>query len=166
MRCAGLLAGVGIGVGAGPALLVSAGPPPLPLVVDASVVRSGEVGVMAGAHLLAEAEVRPGPQGAAQGWLELTSETSVPVLVTVQDVGLPTGLEEELWLRVTLGDVVVFDGPQTELRSGTSRPTALDPGAVVPIGITASLPATAPDEHQGRRAELRLQLASPGDTVP
>lgn len=165
MRGAGLLAGVGIGVQLGPTMELSAGPPPLPLIVDASIVRSGEVGVRAGAHLLAGAEVRPGPDGTAQGWLELTSETSVPVLVTVQDVGLPTGLEEELWLRVTLGDVVVFEGPQTELRSRTSRPAALDPGVVVPIGITASLPPTAPDEHQGRRAELRLQLASPVDTA-
>ena len=160
-RAAGLAAGVGIACAAAPSFEVAAGPPALPLVVNASVVRSGEVGTVAGGQLLTGAEVRPGPDGSVQGRLGLASETSVPVDLTVQDVGLPTGLEEQLWLRVTLGDVVVFDGTQAQLRRSPSLPARVLPGTEVPIGITASLPTGGPDGHQGRRTELKLRISSP-----
>jgi hypothetical protein len=161
LRGAGLLAGAGIAVHALPSFQIPDGPPPLPLVVDATVVRSGEVGTVDGSVLLSEADVRPGPHGTASGWLELASETSKPVDVTVQDVGLPIGLENELWVRVTLGDAVVFDGSEAHLRSTPSTAVRVPPGAEVPIGITVSLPPGVPDGHQGRHTELKLRVASP-----
>jgi len=161
LRGAGLLAGAALAVHALPTFQIPDGPPPLPLVVDATVVRSGEVGTVGGSVLLSEADVRPGPQGRATGGLELASETSSPVDVTVQDIGLPIGLENELWVRVTLGDAVVFDGSQEHLRSAPSTAVRVAPGAEVPIGITVSLPPGAPDGHQGRHTELKLRVASP-----
>jgi hypothetical protein len=161
LRGAGLLAGAGLAVHALPTFSIPAGPPPLPLVVDAVVVRSGEVGTVDGSVLLSDADVRPGPRGAATGGLELASETSRPVDVTVQDVGLPIGLENELWVRVTLGGTVVFDGSQEHLRKAPSTPVRVAPGAEVPIGITVSLPQGVSDGHQGRHTELKLRVASP-----
>jgi hypothetical protein len=161
LRGAGLLAGAGIAVHLLPSFQIPDGPPPLPLVVDATVVRSGEVGTVDGSLLLSQADVRPGSDGTASGWLELASETSSPVDVTVQDVGLPIGLENELWVRVTLGDTVVFNGSQAQLRSTPSTAVRVPPGAEVPIGITVSLPQGVSDGHQGRHTELKLRVASP-----
>lgn len=161
LRGAGLLAGAGLAVHALPTFQIPAGPPPLPLVVDAVVVRSGEVGTVDGSVLLNEVDVRPGPHGTATGRLDLASETSSPVDVTVQDVGLPIGLENELWVRVTLGGTVVFDGSQEHLRKAPSTAVRVAPGAEVPIGITVSLPPGVPDGHQGRHTELKLRVASP-----
>jgi hypothetical protein len=161
MRVVGAVAGAILAGHAVPYFAVAAGPQPLPMVVDASLVRSGEVGMVDSGLLLVGAEVDPGPAGSAEGRLGLASETPVPVAVTLQDVGLPSGLEEQIWLRITLGDVVVFQGTQAQLRHTPSQPFLLAPGAVVPIGITVSLPADGSAAAHGRHIELRLQVLSP-----
>lgn len=160
MRTASFVAGIALAVHAVPSFAIAVGPPPLPLTVDASLVRSGEVGVAAGGLLMTGAHVRPGPEGSAVGRLGLISETSKPVNVTLQDIGLPSGLEDQIWLRVTLSDVLVFAGTQAQLRTAPSRPIRLAPGAEVPIEITVSLP-TGTTRSAGRHIELRLRVASP-----
>ncbi|TKJ20120.1 hypothetical protein [Blastococcus sp. CCUG 61487] len=159
LRIAGLVAGVGLVLLGGPALTPAAGPAPLPLTVDASLVRSGEIGVE-GAGLLVGAEVRPEPGGAARGRQGLVSQTSVPVDVTLQDVGPPTGWEEHLWLRIALGDAVIFHGPRSSLRQTTSSPVRMAPGTRADVDVEVSLPPGAPDVHQGRRTDVRLLIAS------
>lgn len=159
LRVAGLAAGVGAVLLGTPVLTPAAGPAPLPLTVDASLVRSGEVGVE-GAGLLVGAVVRPGADGAAHGRQSLVSQTSVPVDVTLQDVGPPTGWEEHLWLRIALDDVVIFHGPLSSLRLTTSSPVRMAPGTRADVDLEVSVPPGAPDVHQGRRTELRLQIAS------
>jgi hypothetical protein len=106
------------------------------------------------------AQIRPGSEGSAHGRLGLISETSKPVNVTLQDIGLPSGLEDQIWLRVTLSDVLVFSGTQAQLKKAPSRPIRLAPGAEVPIEITVSLPSGA-TESAGRHTELRLRVVSP-----
>lgn len=161
VRVAGLSAGVGLVLLGTPVLTPAAGPAPLPLTVDASIVRSGEVGVEgAGAGLLVGAAVRPGPDGAARARQILGSQTSIPVDVTLQDVGPPTGWEEYLWLRIALDDVVIFHGPQSSLRQTTSSPVRVAPGTRVDVDVEVSLPTGTPDVYQGRRTELRLLIAS------
>jgi hypothetical protein len=159
LRVAGLAAGVGLVLLGTPALTPAAGPTALPLTVDASLVRSGEVGVE-GAGLLVGAEVRPEPGGTASGRQGLVSQTSIPVDVTLQDVGPPTVWEEHLWLRIALDDVVIFHGPRSSLRQTTSSPVRVAPGMRADVDVEVSLPAGVPDVHQGRRTELRLQIAS------
>ena len=95
--------------------------------------------------------------------MELVSETASPVDVRVQDVGVPVGIEEQVWVRVTLGGVVVFEGSQAQLRSAPSRATLLRPGAHAELAVTVSLPATGADMVHGRHSELRLRIASPVD---
>lgn len=160
LRVAGVLLGAGLVLLALPSLTPAAGPPELPLTVDASVLRSGEVGVDGAEQLLSSAEVRPTAQGAALARTDLVSQTALPVDVSVQEVGPPTGWEEHLWLRIALGDVVVFDGPRTGLRPAPSVPVRLAPGMHLPLAVSVSLAPGAPDVHQGRRMELRFQLTS------
>lgn len=160
------MAGVALAVYAAPHFAVAAGPPALPLTVDATLVRSGEVGPVDGGLLLTGAEVDPGPGGSTQGRLALASETSVPVDVTLQDVGLPSGLEDQIWLRVTLSGVEVFQGTQAQLRDTPSRPFRLAPGDVAPIEITVSLPTGGSGEAHGRHIELRLRILSPAAADP
>lgn len=159
LRIAGLAVGVSLVLLGTPVLTPAAGPAALPLTVDASLVRSGEVGVE-GAGLLVGVAVRPGPDGAAHGRQDLVSQTSTPVDVTLQDVGPPTGWEEHLWLRIALDDVVIFHGPQSSLRQTTSSPVRMAPGTRAAVDVEVSLPPGAPDVHQGRRIELRLLIAS------
>jgi hypothetical protein len=144
-----------------PGLQVDTGPPPLPLAVSVSVVRSGEVGLVDGGQLLAEADVRSGDDGTARGRLDLASETSVPIELSVHDIGSPIGLEDQLWLRVTLGDALVFEGTQARLRQSSSRSLTISPGATVPIDVTVGLLPGADARAAGRRTELRLQIVSP-----
>jgi hypothetical protein len=160
VRTASLLAGLALALYAVPQFAIAAGPPPLPLTVDASIVRSGEVGVPDGGLLLTGSQIRPSRGESATGRLELISETSKPVDVTVQDIGLPSGLEDQIWLRVTLNGVVVFQGPQTRLRQTPSRSFRLLPGAEVPIEITVALPGHS-TESAGRHTELRVRVVSP-----
>jgi hypothetical protein len=144
-----------------PGLRVDSGPPSLPLAVSVSVVRSGEVGLVEGGLLLVEADVRSGEAGTARGRLDLASETSVPIELSVHDVGLPIGLEDQLWLRVTLSDELVFEGTQARLRQSSSRSLTISPGATVPIDVTVGLLPGADARAAGRRTELRLQIVSP-----
>jgi hypothetical protein len=150
-----------LAVAAAPALAVPPGPAPLPLVVDASVVRSGEVGFEGSGQLLSGTEVRAGPAGGATGSLALVSQTSVPVQLTVQDVGPPIGEEEHLWVRIALDGTAVFDGPRSALRSTTSSPLTVAPGGRAQLHVWVGLRPGAPAVFQGRRVELRLQIASP-----
>jgi hypothetical protein len=142
-------------------LQVPDGPPSLPLAVSVSVVRSGEVGLTDGGQLLVDAQVRAGDAGTAQGRLPLVSETAVPVDVSVHDVGSPIGLEEQLWLRVTFGDALVFEGTQAQLRRSSSQSLRVSPGATVPIDVTVGLLPGADARAAGRRTEIKLQLVSP-----
>lgn len=161
LRIAGAVVGAGLALLALPALTPAAGPPALPLTVDASLVRSGEVGVDGAGHLLTGAEVRPTAQGGgAQAGIDLISQTRLPVDVTVQEIGPPTGWEEQLWLRIVLGDVVVFDGPRSSLRLSPSAPVRLAPGTLLPLDLSVTLAPGAPDVHQGRRTELRFLVIS------
>lgn len=160
LRVAGATAGAGLALLALPALTPAAGPPALPLVVDASLVRSGEVGVDGAGQLLTGAEVRPTAQGAALARTDLVSQTALPVDVSIQEVGPPTGWEEHLWFRIALGDVVVFDGLRTELRLAPSAPARLAPGTQLPLAVSVAVAPDAPDVHQGRRTELRFQIIS------
>jgi len=160
VRTAGLLAGFALAVHAVPSFAIAVGPPPLPLTVDVSVVRSGEVRAATGGLLMTGAEIRPGKQGGALGRLSLISETSRPVDVTLQDIGSPSGLEDQIWLRVTLGDALVFTGTQAQLRMRTSRPIRLAAGAEVPIEIAVELPGRT-TESAGRHAEIRIRVVSP-----
>jgi hypothetical protein len=147
-------------------LEVPDGPPSLPLTVSVSLVRSGEVGLVDGGQLLADAEVRPGDGGAASGRLPLTSETAVPVDLSVHDVGSPIGLEDQLWLRVTLDGVLVFEGTQAQLRRSSSRSLQISRGATVPIDVTVGLLPGADAQAAGRRTEIKLQLVSPAAGAP
>ncbi len=160
-RALGLVLGAALAAYTLPGLQVAAGPAPLPLDVSVTLVRSGEVGLVSGGQLLVDAEVTPGDSGAAQGRLQIASQTSVPVNVSVQDVGSPIGLEDELWLRITLGGSLVFDGPQALLRQSSSRSLTIAPGASVPIDVAVSLPPEAGGRAAGRRTEIKLQMVSP-----
>ena len=160
LRGGGLALGATLVVTVSPALTPAAGPPAMPLVVDATLVRSGEIGVVGTEQLLAGAEVRPAPDGAAHGSAELVSQTAVPVEVTLHDVGPPTGWEDQLWLRIALGNAVIFHGPQSSLRQRTSSPVRVDPGTHARLDVSVTLPPDAADVHQGRRTELRLRIAS------
>lgn len=147
-------------------LEVPDGPRSLPLAVSVSLVRSGEVGLVQGGQLLVDAEVRPGDDGTAQGRLPLASETSVPIDLSVHDVGSPIGLEDQLWLRVTLGGALVFEGTQAQLRRSSSRSLRITPGETVPIDVTVGLLPGADAQAAGRRTELKLQLVSPAAVAP
>lgn len=160
LRLAGAAGGAGLVLLALPALAPAAGPPALPLTVDASLVRSGEVGVDGAGLLLTGAQVRPTTHGGAHARSDLVSQTRLPVDVTVQEIGPPTGWEEQLWLHIALGDVVVFDGPRSSLRRTASAPVRLDPGTRLPLDVSVTLAPGAPDVHQGRRTELRFLVAS------
>lgn len=160
-RLLGIALGGVLAVHVLPGLRIPDGPPSLPLAVSVSVVRSGEVGLVDGGQLLAEAEVRSGEAGTARGRLPLASETSVPIALSVQDIGSPIGLEDQLWLRVTLGGALVFEGTQASLRRSSSRSLTISPGATVPIDVTVGLLPGADARAAGRRTELRLQLVSP-----
>jgi hypothetical protein len=142
-------------------LEVPDGPPSLPLAVSVTLIRSGEVGLVHGGQLLADADVRPGDDGAASSSLVLASETSVPIALSVHDVGSPIGLEDQLWLRVTLRGALVFEGTQEQLRRSSSRSLTVSPGASVPIDVTVSLLPGAGAQAAGRRTEIKLQLVSP-----
>ncbi len=156
----GFAVGAGLVLAASPALTPASGPPAMPLVVDATLVRSGEIGVDGTEQLIAGADVRPGPGGAAHGSAELVSQAAVPVEVTLQDVGPPTGWEDQLWLRIALDNAVIFHGPQSSLRQRTSSPVTVAPGMHAHLDVTVTLPPDAADVHQGRRTELRLRIAS------
>lgn len=160
-RLLGIALGGVLAVHVLPGLQVDDGPPSLPLTVSVSVVRSGEVGLVNGGQLLAEADVRSGRDGTARGRLDLASETSVPIELSVHDIGSPIGLEDQLWLRVTLGDALVFEGTQARLRQSSSRSLTISPGATVPIDVTVGLQPGADARAAGRRTELRLQIVSP-----
>jgi hypothetical protein len=160
-RLLGIALGGVLAVHVFPGLQVDSGPPSLPLAVSVSVVRSGEVGLVDGGQLLAEADVRSGDDGTARGRLDLASETSVPIELSVHDIGSPIGLEDQLWLRVTLGDALVFEGTQARLRQSSSRSLTISPGATVPIDVTVGLLPGADARAAGRRTELRLQIVSP-----
>jgi hypothetical protein len=147
-------------------LEVPDGPRALPLAVSVSLVRSGEVGLHHGGQLLVDAEVRPGDDGTARGRLVLASETSVPIDLSVHDVGSPVGLEDQLWLRVTLRGALVFEGTQAQLRRSSSRSLTVSPGASVPIDVTVGLLPGADAQAAGRRTEIKLQVVSPVVDAP
>jgi hypothetical protein len=142
-------------------LQVPGGPRPLPLAVSVSVVRSGEVGLVEGGQLLVDADVRAGDSGRASGELLLASETAVPIDVSVDDVGSPIGLEDQLWLRITLGDELVFEGTEEQLRRSSSRSLRISPGERAPIDVTVGLLPGADARAAGRHTEVKLQLVSP-----
>jgi hypothetical protein len=54
---------------------------------------------------------------------------------------------------------VIFHGPRSSLRATTSSPVRLAPGTHLP-DVSVTLAPGAPDVHQGRRTELRFQIAS------
>jgi hypothetical protein len=142
-------------------LQIPGGPRPLPLAVSVSVIRSGEAGLVEGGQLLVDAGVRPGDTGRARGRLPLASETAVPIDLSVNDVGSPLGLEDQLWLRITLGNELVFEGTQAQLRRSSSRSLRISPGESVPIDVTVGLLPGAGAQAAGRRTEIKLQLVSP-----
>ena len=134
--------------------------------MSVSVVRSGEVGLPEGGQLLVDAAVRSGLNGTARGRLPLASETAVPIDLFVHDVGSPMGLEEQLWLRVMLGDALVFEGTQAQLRRSSSRSLRISPGAAAPIEVTVGLLPGGDSQGAGRRTEIKLQLVSPAPGGP
>ena len=165
-RLLGLALGVALACYSLAGLEVPDGPRSLPLAVSVSLVRSGEVGLVSGGQLLADAEVRAGDDGTAHGRLALASETAVPIDLSVADVGLPIGLEDQLWLRVTLRGALVFEGTQAQLRRSSSRSLRVSPGASVPIDVTVGLLPGADAQAAGRRTEIKLQLVSPVAGAP
>ncbi|SDQ72226.1 hypothetical protein SAMN05428996_2543 [Quadrisphaera sp. DSM 44207] len=160
LRASGLLAGLAAAAVLLPALRPPAGPAPLPLVVDAVVTRSGEVGLADGGQLLVEAPVRPGRAGAASGRVVLVSETAAPVQLAVRDGGAASGLEDRLRVRVSLGDDVVYDGPRGQLRAAPSRTVHVLPGERPPLTVAVALPKGSSAAAAGRRVVLDLQLTS------
>lgn len=142
-------------------LAVPAGPPALPLGVSVTLARSGEVGVVGRSDLLLDTTLRPGDGGAAHGRGLLASEASVPLDLSVQDVGPPTGLEDHLWLRVTVGRTLVFEGAQARLRRSSSPSLTISPGATAPIDVEVGLLPGAEAHVAGRRTDIRLQVLSP-----
>jgi hypothetical protein len=149
-----------------PGLEIADGPPALPLLVSVTVVRSGEVGLPEGGQILVDAAVRSGQDGTASGRLPLSSETAVPIDMSVHDVGSPIGLEEHLWLRVMLGDALVFEGTQAQLRRSSSRSLRISPGAAALIEVTVGLLPGADAQGAGRRTEIKLQVVSPAPGGP
>ena len=81
--------------------------------------------------------------------------------VTVQDIGLPIGLEDELWVRVTLGDTVVFDGSQEQLAQ-----RAVDSGARAPRGGGAHRDHGQSSPGRSRRAPGSAHRAQAARGVP
>lgn len=142
-------------------LEIPQGPPSLPLTISVSVIRSGEVGLVGDGQLLTEAAVGSADDRTARGRLLLASETAAPIQLSVHDVGPPIGLEDHLWLRVTVGGALVFEGAQARLRRSSSRSLRISPGATVPIDVTVGLLPGAGTRAAGRRTEIRLQLLSP-----
>ena len=164
-RLLGLALGGALAAHALPGLQVAQGPPSLPLEVSVSVVRSGEAGVDGGGRLL-DGRLGPGDGDAAHGRLFVASETAVPIDLSVRDVGSPTGLEDSVWLRVTVGEALVFEGAQARLRRSSSRSLRISPGASVPIDVRVELTPGADARTAGRRTEIRLQLVTPAAGVP
>ena len=164
-RLLGLALGIVLAGHALAGLQVPAGPRSLPLAASVSVVRSGEVGLVDGGQLLVDADARPGDTDRAHGRLLLASETAVPVDVSVKDVGSPLGLEDQLWLRIRLGDELVFEGTQARLRQSSSRSLRVSPGERAPIDVTVGLLPGADAQAAGRRTEIRLQVVSPAAAV-
>jgi hypothetical protein len=162
----GLALGVALAGYTLPGLEIPEGPRPLPLAVSVSVIRSGEVGLRQGGQLLVDAAVRSGDDGTAHGRLPLASETATPIDISVHDVGSPIGLEDQLWLRVMLGDALVFEGTQAQLRRSSSRSLRISPGATVSIDVTVGLLPGADARGAGRRTEIKLQLVSPAAGAP
>jgi hypothetical protein len=160
-RLLGVALGLALAGYALPGLEIPDGPRALPLTVSVTVVRSGEVGLVHGSQLLVDAEVRSGDDGTARDRLALASQTAVPVDLSIRDVGSPIGLEDQLWLRVTLGHALVFEGTQARLRRSSSRSLRISPGATVPIDVTVALLPGADAQAAGRRTEIKLQLVSP-----
>lgn len=132
----------------------------MPLIVDASVTRSGEIGLERGGQLLDGRVLHGGESGGVRGEVQLVSEASVPLDVTVWDVGPPSGLEELLWVRITLDDVVLYDGSLATLRQTPSSAARIDSGRRALLAAAVSLRPGAPDTFQGRRTELLLRLES------
>ncbi len=158
-RAAGLAAGLGAVVALGPVLRPADGPPSLPLTVHAHVDRSGEVGLVSGGQMLSSAHVRPGPDGAARGAVEVVSQTWAPLAVRIRDTGPAIGLEDQVVVRVMLDDAVLFDGPRSQLRAADSDPGRLEPGQRGLLDITVSLTDGA-DAHQGRITDMTLTISS------
>lgn len=157
-RAAGLAAGMGIAVAVIPGLRPDPGPPAMPLTVDVSVTRSGEVALVGTGQAVSGGEIVHGT--GTGGELDVVSQTAVPVNFTVQDVGKPAGYEERLWVHITVDDTVVFHGTRGALRHGPTSAVRLNSGQQARLRVTVSLPPTGPDEFQGRRLELELRLAS------
>ena len=159
LRGIGAITGAALVWAAAPGFAPAAGPASLPLTVDASLVRSGEVGVVGDGLLLTGARVRLGER-AAEGRREVVSQTAVPVTLTLSDVGPPTGWEEETWLHIAVGDRVIFHGSRSALRQKTSSPVTVAPGTRVPVSLEVSVPEDAPDVYQGRSSDIRLQIVT------
>ena len=123
-RAAGLAAGLGIAVAMTPGLRPDPGPPEMPLTVDVSVTRSGEVALVGTGQAVTGGEIVHGT--GTEGVLDVVSQTAVPVTLTVQDVGKPAGFEERLWVHITVDDTVVFHGTRAALRRAPSSAVRLD----------------------------------------
>ena len=74
----------------------------MPLTVDVSVTRSGEVALVGTGQAVTGGEIVHGT--GTEGVLDVVSQTAVPVTLTVQDVGKPAGFEERLWVHITVDD--------------------------------------------------------------
>ncbi len=160
-RVLGLALGLVLAAHALPHVQVPVGPASLPLSVSASLIRSGEVGLVDGGQLLADAAVTPGNTGAAHGRATVASEAAVPVYLSLQEVGSPNGLEDQLWLRVTLAGARVFGGTLAQLRRSSSPSLRISPGVTAPIDVTVGLRPGADATAAGRKTEIKLQIVSP-----